>query len=212
MPRINRISKNRAVINLIYFFHRCLYHMIYFAVYVFGTQWKVETKEFGCCMLSNIEIFRYVFFKIIWSVLNIRIISYFDRIANRAIGRNTKTSSSFIILSSIYSYESYRSVTIRSFSSLYGVTIRSLSISNRSTAIRRSSFRAKVRTSESERSRRSTCARLPRVQTKLIIHIRYTFSREFEDVTRESTASPGIERSYTTKTRTIATSRRPYQT
>lgn len=47
---------------------------------------------------------------------------------------------------------------------------------------------------------------------KLIIHIRYTFSREFEDVTRESTASPGIERSRTMKTRTIATSRRPYQT
>lgn len=99
------------MINLIYFFHRFLYHMIYFAVYVFGTQWKVEMKKFGCCMLSDIEIFRYVFFKIIWSVLNIRIISYFDRIANRAMGRNTKTSSSFIILSSIYSRESYRSVT-----------------------------------------------------------------------------------------------------
>lgn len=59
--------------------------MIYFTVYVFGTQWNVETKEFGCCVLSDIGIFRYVFFKIIWSVLNIRIISYLDRIANRAI-------------------------------------------------------------------------------------------------------------------------------
>lgn len=110
-------------------------------------------------MLSDIGIFRYVFFKIIWSVLNIRIISYVDRIANRAIGRNTKTSSSFITLSSIYSRESYRRVTTRSFSSLYGVTIRSLSISNRNTAVRRSSFPTEVRTSEGERSRRSTSAR-----------------------------------------------------
>lgn len=206
---MNGIFENWAVINSIYFSYRFLYHMIYFAVY--GTQWNVKTKEFGCRALSDIGIFRYVFFKIIWSVLNARIISYLDRIVNCAIDCIQRLAF-LVILFLVHSRGSYREAqAIRSFSSLYGAVSHDQKfIHFRHEHSRR--HRAKVRyVCESERSRRSTCLAIASA-SGLIIHIRYTFSRESEDVTGESTASPGIEGSRTTKTRTIITSRRPYQT